>query len=57
MHPCRKISSEERERTSQFKKELHSFGAVMIKRDYDFSISEKAIRGILIVERIGLSWI
>lgn len=43
---CRKISSEERERAIKLKKELPSFGSVRIKRDYDFSISEKAIRGI-----------
>lgn len=45
-NPRIKISREQRELAIKLKKELPSFGAKRIKRDYDLSISEKAIRGI-----------
>ncbi|MCD6335439.1 MAG: hypothetical protein J7M27_08925 [Candidatus Latescibacteria bacterium] len=45
-HPAKRISHAQRQQTIQLKKALPSFGAERIKRDYDLSISVKAIRRI-----------
>lgn len=45
-HPAKRISQAQRQQAIQLKKALPSFGAERIKRDYDLSISVKAIRKI-----------
>ena len=45
-HPAKRISQAQRQKAIQLKKALPSFGAERIKRDYDLSISVKAIRRI-----------
>ena len=46
LNPNRPISPLQRQKAISLKKRLHSFGAERIKRDYNLSISEKAIRNI-----------
>ena len=45
-HPRLGIPPHQRQRAIQLKNDLRSFGAQRIKRDYDLTISEKAIRKI-----------
>ncbi len=44
--PCRRITQGQRTHAIELKKELPSWGAARIKRDYELELSEKALRRI-----------
>jgi transposase len=45
-HPVRRISPAQRRRAIQLKRQLPSWGAARLKRDYQLSLSDKALRRI-----------